>query len=87
MENNDINSSINIRGVKLSQHVKIDMGHTFCIISCSKHRLPDLVSAVDDLVRKGWSLTTGLTSDDGLVFQAMSKFSRDKESSIQNKGV
>ena len=87
MENNKIISSIDNQGVKLSQHVKIDMGSTFCIISCSKHRMPDLVSAVDNLVERGWSLTPGLTSDDGLVFQSMSKISKDEEISNQKKGI
>ena len=87
MEYNETKSSIDSHSVKLSQHVKIDMGSTFSIVSCSKHRLPDLVSAVDNLVEKGWSITSGLTSDDGLVFQGMSKFSKDEELSKQKKGV
>ena len=87
MKNNDLKSLSSTNKVKLSQHVKIDMGSTFSIVSCSKHRLPDLVSAVDNLVEKGWSITSGLTSDDGLVFQGMSKFSKDEELSKQKKGV
>ena len=73
--------------VKLSQHVKVDMGSTYCIISCSKHRLPDLVTAVDEFVEKGWSITSGLTSDDGLVFQALTKTSNDQKLSNNRKGV
>ena len=73
--------------VKLSQHVKVDMGSTYCIISCSKHRLPDLVTAVDQFVEKGWSITSGLTSDDGLVFQALTKTSNDQKLSNNKKGV
>ena len=72
---------------RLSQHVKIDMGSTFCIVSCSKHRLPDLVTAIDELVEKGWSITSGLTSDDGLVFQALAKISKHKNFSNSKKGV
>ena len=87
MEIIDKNNPQVSKHVKLSQHVKVDMGSTYCIISCSKHRLPDLVSAVDNLVEKGWSITSGLTSDDGLVFQGMSKFSKDEELSKQKKGV
>ena len=72
---------------KLSQHVKVDMGSTYCIISCSKHRLPDLVNVIDDFVEKGWSITSGLTSDDGLVFQALTKTSNDQKLSNNKKGV
>mgnify|MGYP001285515334 CR=1 FL=1 len=87
MENNETKSIIDSHSVKFSQHVEIDMGSTFCIVSCSKHRLPNLISAVDNLVEKGWSITSGLTSDDGLVFQGMSKFSKDEELLKQKKGV
>ena len=73
--------------VKLSQHVKVDMGSTYCIISCSKHRLPDLVKVVDDFVEKGWLITSGLTSDDGLVFQALTKISNNEKLSNSEKGV
>ena len=73
--------------VKLSQHVKVDMGSTYCIISCSKHRLPDLVKVIDDFVEKGWLITSGLTSDDGLVFQALTKISNNEKLSISEKGV
>ena len=73
--------------VKLSQHVKVDIGSNYCIISCSKHRLPDLVTAVDQFVEKGWSITSGLTSDDGLVFQALTKISNHEKFSNSKKGV
>ena len=87
MEINNIKVSQNSDYVKLSQHVKVDMGSTYCIISCSKHRLPDLVNAIDDFVEKGWSITSGLTSDDGLVFQALTKTSNDQKLSNNKKGV
>ena len=87
MEINDIKVSQNSDYVKLSQHVKVDMGSTYCIISCSKHRLPDLVNAIDNFVEKGWSITSGLTSDDGLVFQALTKISNVKKLSNNEKGV
>ena len=87
MEFNNIKVSQNSDYVKLSQHVKVDMGSTYCIISCSKHRLPDLVNAIDNFVEKGWSITSGLTSDDGLVFQALTKISNDKKLSNDKKGV
>ena len=84
------NSRVNINesnDAKLSQHVKVDMGSTYCIISCSKHRLPDLVNVVDDFVEKAWSITSGLTSDDGLVFQAITKISTNKKVIHSKKGV
>ena len=87
MNFSDIKVSQNSDYVKLSQHVKVDMGSTYCIISCSKHRLPDLVNAIDNFVEKGWSITSGLTSDDGLVFQALTKISNDKKLSNNKKGV
>ena len=87
MEIKDIKVFQNSDHVKLSQHVKVDMGSTYCIISCSKHRLPDLVNAIDNFVEKGWSITSGLTSDDGLVFQALTKISNDKKLSNNKKGV
>ena len=59
--------------LKLSQHVKIDMGLKYCILSCSKHRLSDMVETVESLTGKGWKVVPGLTSDDGIVFQSMIK--------------
>ena len=87
MEIIDKKNSHNSGHHKLSQHVKVDMGLTYCIISCSKHRLPDLVRVIDDFVEKGWSITSGLTSDDGLVFQALTMISNNKKLPNNNKGV
>ena len=87
MNRSDISASKNINQKNLSQHVKIDMGSSYCIISCSKHRLPDLVSAIDNLVEKGWSITSGLTSDDGLVFQALTKIYKYDKLSKNQKGL
>ena len=87
MEINDLKTSQNSDYGTLSQHVKVEMGSTYCIISCSKHRLPDLVNAIDDFVEKGWSITSGLTSDDGLVFQALTKISDDQKLSNSKNGV
>ena len=79
MENDRLNVVQSSGTKKLNQHVKIDMGSAYCIISCSKHRMSDLVSAIDSLVEKGWSIIPGLTSDDGFVFQAMTKLSSDQK--------
>ena len=87
MENNRSDFVQSSGTEKLNQHVKIDMGSTYCIISCSKHRMSDLVSVIDSLVEKGWSITSGLTSDDGLVFQALTKVPNNEKFSNNKKGV
>ena len=73
MQYDNTQDDINQNQFKLGQHVKIDMGHRYCILSCSKHRLSDLVETVESLSGKGWEIIPGLTSDDGLVFQSMLK--------------
>ena len=88
MENDNRSKSKDTPHLSLSQYVKLDMGQNYCIVSCSKHRLPDLVNVVDSMVNEGWMITSGLTSDDGLMFQSMSKFSGtlDNSSGI-TKGI
>ena len=66
-----------------SQHVSITKGQNYCIISCSKHRLPDLIDTIDEMTIKGWEVLPGLTSDDGLVFQALEKSTNSKTRSIK----
>ena len=86
INNNKVNK--NLQRLVLSQHVKIDMGRAYCIISCSKHRLSDMVNTVDSLREKHWQVVPGLTSDDGLVFQAMSKpLTLSKNTNNKKKGV
>ena len=48
------------------------MGHNYCIVSCSKHRLFDLADTIDKNDIK-MANHAGLTSDDGLVFQTLTK--------------
>lgn len=55
------------------EHVKISMGSTYCIVSCSIHKLSEFVRVVDSMCSEGWFATSGITSDDGMVFQSMSK--------------
>ena len=81
MENDKRSKSIDIPLRSLSQYAKLDMGQNYCIVSCSKHRLPDLVNVVDSMVNEGWMIASGLTSDDGLIFQSISKFSRTLDNS------
>ncbi len=86
INNNKVNKDL--QRLALSQHVKIDMGKTYCIISCSKHRLSDMVNTVDAMQEKHWQVVPGLTSDDGLVFQAMSKLQTiSKNTNNKKKGV
>ena len=73
MQYNDAKKNLGQNQFKFSQHVKIDMGLRYCIISCSKHRLSDMVETVESLTGKGWKVVPGLTSDDGIVFQSMIK--------------
>ena len=51
-----------------------------------KHHLSDFVKVVDELSMKGWIITSGLTSEDGKVFQAMSKSPPDNNNVNRNKG-
>ena len=73
MRYSNAKNSLKENQLKLSQHVKIDMGLKYCILSCSKHRLSDMVETVESLTGKGWKVVPGLTSDDGIVFQSMIK--------------
>ena len=73
MRYSNVKNSLKENQLKLSQHVKIDMGLKYCILSCSKHRLSDMVETVESLTVKGWKVVPGLTSDDGIVFQSLIK--------------
>ena len=66
-----------------SQHVSINKGQNYCVVSCSKHRLPDLIDTLDEMIIKGWEILPGLTSDDGLVFQALKKSTNSETRSIK----
>ena len=65
-------------------HVKISMGSTYCIISCSIHKLSEFVKVVDSMCSDGWVATSGITSDDGMVFQSMSRMSFNNNQSNSN---
>ena len=75
MVNNVQSIENNITVKKYGSHVKINMGVTYCIISCSIHKLSELVKVVDSMCLDGWDATSGITSDDGMVFQSMTKMS------------
>ena len=81
-KNNKSQNIINPRH-NYSQHVSINKGQNYCIVSCSKHRLPDLIETLDEMITKGWEVLPGLTSDDGLVFQALKKITNSETRSIK----
>ena len=82
-----IKNNINQNTIKpkhnYSQHVSVNKGQRYCIVSCSKHRLPDLIDTLDEMIMKGWEILPGLTSDDGLVFQALKKSTNSETRSIK----
>ena len=73
MANNDFTIEDIVTVKNYGEHVKINMGSTYCIISCSIHKLSEFVRVVDSMCSEGWFATSGITSDDGMVFQSMSK--------------
>ena len=77
-----IEKSVTVK--KYGEHVKVSMGSTYCIISCSIHKLSEFVEVVDDMCSKGWAVTSGITSDDGMVFQSMSILSIRNNQSNSN---
>ena len=72
---------------KYGKHVSVNMGTQYAVVSCTKHHLSDFVKVVDELSIKGWVTTSGLTSEDGKVFQAMSKSPSDYNNVNRKKGV
>ena len=62
---------------QFNQHVSINKGQNYCVVSCSKHRMPDFIDVIDEMTMKGWEITSGITSDDGLVFQTLIKPSKN----------
>ena len=72
-----------IRVEKYGKHVSVNMGTQYAVVSCTKHHLSDFVKVVDELSMKGWVITSGLTSEDGKVFQAISNSPTDNK--ISNK--
>ena len=83
MSKNNKNQNTTKSVYNYSQHVSINKGQNYCIVSCSKHRLPDLIDTLDEMIIKGWEILPGLTSDDGLVFQALKKFTNSETRSIK----
>ena len=84
MANNGQSIENNITIKKYGSHVKINIGATYCIISCSIHKLSEFVKVVDSMCLDGWDATSGITSDDGMVFQSMTKMSINNNQSNSN---
>ena len=84
MANNGQSIENNTTVKKYGSHVKINMGATYCIISCSIHKLSEFVKVVDSMCLDGWDATSGITSDDGMVFQSMTKMSINNNQSNSN---
>ena len=84
MAKNDFTIEDTITVKRNGEHVNINMGSTYCIISCSIHKLSEFVRVVDSMCSEGWFATSGITSDDGMVFQSMSKMPLNNNQSNSN---
>ena len=85
-----VNSNGIKRDVKLirhGEHVQIEQGVRYAIISCSKHHLSSLVAAADKMLLSGWSISSGITSEDGKLFQPLYKSPLDNIQLNSKKGV
>ena len=83
--NNGIEKDAKIN--RLGEHVDIEQGIRYTILSCSKHHLSSLVIAVDKMMLAGWSISSGITSEDGKLFQALYKPPLENNQFNINKGV
>ena len=83
--NNGIKKDVKL--IRHSEHVEIEQGIRYAIISCSKHHLSSLVLAVDKMLLAGWNISSGITSEDGKLFQALYNSSSDNNQTYSNKGV
>ena len=68
-----INNGIekDVKNTRIGEYVEVDQGIRYAILSCSKHYLSSLVIAVDKMLLAGWSVSSGITSEDGKLFQAL----------------
>ena len=73
--------------IRYGEHVEIEQGIMYAILSCSKHHLSSLVTAADKMLLDGWSISSGITSEDGKLFQALYKSPSDNIQPNSNKGV
>ena len=73
--------------IRHGEHVQIEQGVRYAILSCSKHHLSSLVAAADNMLLSGWSISSGITSEDGKLFQALYKSPSDNIKLNSKKGV
>ena len=76
-----------VKMIRHSEHVQIEQGVRYAILSCSKHHLSSLVAAADNMLLSGWSISSGITSEDGKLFQALYKSPSDNIQPNSNEGV
>ena len=73
--------------IRQGEHVQIEQGVRYAILSCSKHHLSSLVAAADNMLLSGWSISSGITSEDGKLFQSLYKSPSDNIKLKSKKGV
>ena len=83
--NNGIEKDVEL--IQYGEHVQIEQGIRYAILSCSKHHLSSLVIAVDKMLLAGWSVSSGITSEDGKLFQALYNSPSDNDQINSSKGV
>jgi len=85
----EFNNSIKkeVKMIRHGEHVEIEQGVRYAILSCSKHHLSSLVTEVDNMLLSGWSISSGITSEDGKLFQSLFKAPLNNIQSNSNKGV
>ena len=76
-----------VKMIRHGEHVQIEQGVRYAILSCSKHHLSSLVAAADNMLLSGWSISSGITSEDGKLFQALYKYPSDNIKLNSKKGV
>ena len=76
-----------VKMIRHGEHVQIEQGMRYAILSCSKHHLSSLVAAADNMLLSGWSISSGITSEDGKLFQALYKSPSDNIKLNSKKGV
>ena len=83
--NNGIDKDVKM--IRYGEHVQIEQGIRYAILSCSKHHLSSLVIAVDKMLLAGWNISSGITSEDGELFQSLFKAPLNNIQSNSNKGI
>ena len=76
-----------VKMIRQGEHVQIEQGVRYAILSCSKHHLSSLVVAADKMLLSGWSISSGITSEDGKLFQSLYKSPSDNIKLNSKKGV